>query len=155
MSVLSYDRLDYISWGLSMSLCPFIFKDPESTSYGNDSSARPIFGDSQNVFDSISIGFGKASGYTKKLLNRMSHRFFVSKLDRVKLAQKPNLSDEQVEIILKDPSPIVRLELAWNTTVSHEILRLLIRDKDPTVSNVARRRLIKTTNEIEISGISA
>ncbi|MCA9819179.1 MAG: hypothetical protein KC652_29030, partial [Cyanobacteria bacterium HKST-UBA01] len=50
-------------------------------------------------------------------------------------------------IVLNDRNPIVRLELAWNTSVSRETLQKLIRDPDPTVAAVARRRLIKSTDE--------
>lgn len=133
-----------------MSLCPFIFKDQESSSYGKDSSGPGAYSPARNSFDAISIESSKLAEFLKKYGTWLAHRFLSSKVDRIKLAQNPNLTEEQIQIVLNDPSPIVRLELAWNTSVSQDILRKLIRDKDRTVSTVARRRLIKTTGEVEI-----
>ena len=74
----------------------------------------------------------------------------INKENKILLAQKSNLSKQEIQAILNDSNPTVRLELAWNKSIDQETLRKLIRDSDRTVSAVARRRLIKVTDELAV-----
>ena len=57
------------------------------------------------------------------------------------LAQSNHISSEEVEILLSDPNPLVRIELAWNEVITEEALVKLIRDRNSSVSNIAKSRL--------------
>ncbi len=59
---------------------------------------------------------------------------------RMKNARTARLTQLQTEQLLRDPSPLVRIELVFNDTISGETLERLKRDPDFTVSTVARRK---------------
>ncbi len=59
---------------------------------------------------------------------------------RMKNARTSRLTASETEDLLRDPSPLVRLELVYNDTISGDTLERLKRDPDFTVSTVARRR---------------
>ncbi len=123
-----------------MRICPVIFKEPDDFNSGRK-------GESYSLLEVISElcrrTYEGASGIVKPLGSLLGGVL----TDRVKLAQKRFPSEEEVMMILRDRNPLARLELAWNNTISRETLRLLMRDPDRTVSAVARRRLIKATDE--------
>lgn len=59
---------------------------------------------------------------------------------RLQLAKSPKLTEAQLEHLIADPSPMVRLELVHNATITGEILELLKTDKDGTVADSARKK---------------
>lgn len=61
--------------------------------------------------------------------------------DRMKLAQSPGITDLEMTILLQDPNPLVRMELAWNDSVDELTLVKLLKDRNSSVSNIARVRL--------------
>lgn len=63
--------------------------------------------------------------------------------ERMRDARNKALSDEEVEVLLNDPNPMVRLELVHNDTISGEVLERLKHDPDVTVSTIARRKQIQ------------
>jgi hypothetical protein len=62
---------------------------------------------------------------------------------RMKDARTGTLSEEEIEILLKDPNPLVRMELVHNDTISGDILERLKHDPDVTVSTIARRKQLQ------------
>lgn len=130
---------------MAMKVCPVIYKEQNENLQGNGSgiSYSPVEVACESGRRVVSV-LGKA---VNEAVLRV--RLIVNNLttDRVKLAQKRNPTKQEILILMSDRNPLVRLELAWNRTVSTETLRSLIRDPDRTVSAVARRRLIKATDE--------
>ena len=63
--------------------------------------------------------------------------------ERLHDARNAVLSDDEVEVLLNDPNPMVRLELVHNDTISGEVLERLKHDPDVTVSTIARRKQIQ------------
>ncbi len=59
---------------------------------------------------------------------------------RLQLAKSPNLTEAQLEHLIADPSPMVRLELVHNATITGEVLELLKTDEDGTVADSARKK---------------
>lgn len=51
------------------------------------------------------------------------------------------MSRQEIEELLADPNPLVRMELAWNDSVPVRALQILEQDEEPVVSEVARLRL--------------
>ncbi|MDZ4833203.1 MAG: hypothetical protein SGJ27_05315 [Candidatus Melainabacteria bacterium] len=66
---------------------------------------------------------------------------------RVLLAKSPQITPKEIEHLLNDASPMVRLELVHNATMNGEILKLLKTDSDGSVADAARRR------QMELLGI--
>lgn len=61
--------------------------------------------------------------------------------DRMKLAQSPAITNLEITVLLEDPNPLVRMELAWNDSIDETALIKLLRDRNSSVSNIARVRL--------------
>ncbi len=59
---------------------------------------------------------------------------------RLQLAKSAQLTESELEHLLADPNPMVRLELVHNATITGETLELLKSDADGTVADNARRR---------------
>lgn len=59
---------------------------------------------------------------------------------RLALAKSAQITETELEHLLKDPSPMVRLELVHNATITGEILEILKSDEDGTVADNARRK---------------
>ena len=135
-----------------MSLCPIIFKDEQSHS----SDDRP--GLVSYCTEKISLSFvfelfSRVGNFIQEHLSLVATVICRKTRDRVEMAQRLDLTPAQIKCFINDPSPLVRMELAWNRSISQEVLRKLIRDPDHTVSSVARRRLIKSTDEITIADL--
>lgn len=60
---------------------------------------------------------------------------------RLQEAQGQAMSSQELEELLADPNPLVRMELAWNESVPVRVLRILEQDEEPVVCEVARLRL--------------
>ncbi|MCA9803680.1 MAG: hypothetical protein KC777_17030 [Cyanobacteria bacterium HKST-UBA02] len=60
---------------------------------------------------------------------------------RLQDAQSHAMSRQEIEELLADPNPLVRMELAWNDSVPVRVLQILEKDDEPVVSEVARLRL--------------
>lgn len=60
---------------------------------------------------------------------------------RLQEAQGQVMSSQELEELLADPNPLVRMELAWNESVPVHVLRILEQDEEPVVCEVARLRL--------------
>lgn len=139
-----------------MSLCPIIFKDTENEpnySKGLSSSGRLSDSAGKVSMDSISRVLTRIFQFLKDKCYAFLKIAQISGENKILLAQKQNLTEEEVTAILNDSNPTIRLELAWNKSISQQTLRRLIRDQDRTVSAVARRRLIKATDEMAIPNI--
>ena len=61
--------------------------------------------------------------------------------DRMNLAQNQSISREEMELLSKDPNPLVRIELAWNESIPEGVLIQLLKDRNSSVSNIAKVRL--------------
>lgn len=131
----------------AMRICPVMYKSAGDDFASREGGEKAGYSVGDIVREAASRSVNIIRSTFDRVLN--SARFFLSGMtaDKVKLAQKWGLSEEETLIVLNDRNPIVRLELAWNTSVSRETLQKLIRDPDPTVAAVARRRLIKSTDE--------
>ncbi|MBX9691144.1 MAG: hypothetical protein K2Z81_02100 [Cyanobacteria bacterium] len=64
---------------------------------------------------------------------------------RIELARSDQVSPRDLLELVQDPNPLVRMEVAWNRSATYSILLRLRHDKDATVANVARRRLMSIT----------
>ena len=67
-------------------------------------------------------------------------------IDRMNMAQSFKLSSEEAELLLSDPNPLVRIELAWNEVITEEILIRLLKDRNSSVSSIAKIRLASLLN---------
>ncbi len=59
---------------------------------------------------------------------------------RLQLAKSPKLTETEIEHLIADPSPVVRLELVHNATINGATLELLKTDKDSNVADTARKK---------------
>ena len=130
-----------------MRIGPVMYKSAGDDFASSGGGAKDSYSVGEIAREAASRSISFITATLDRVLNRV--RFFFSGMtaDKVKLAQKFGLSEEETLIVLNDRNPIVRLELAWNASISRETLQKLIRDPDPTVAAVARRRLIKSTDE--------
>ena len=137
-----------------MSLCPIIFKDEQSVST-NDRPGYPGHGSGSGrvSMSFVTENLKRLGVYMRERLNQAYTMVSRKKRDRMLVAQQRDLSPEQIQSLINDPSPLVRMELAWNKSLSPDVLRKLIRDPDHTVSTIARRRLIKATDEFAVPDI--
>lgn len=124
----------------AMRVVPYMFKDNEQFGSGRKEGSYSI----SEIFAEL---VRRCLDRIVALAKSVVRLFSCFRTDTVKLAQKSFLSEEEVMRVLNDGNPLARLELAWNNTVSRETLSHLLRDPDRTVSAVARRRLIKVTDE--------
>ena len=72
-------------------------------------------------------------------------RRFRSLPARMEVARDEATSVRELLDLVHDPSPLVRMEIAWNRSSTYSILNILRNDKDSDVATVARRRLMALT----------
>ncbi|MBZ0186802.1 MAG: hypothetical protein K8F91_11190 [Candidatus Obscuribacterales bacterium] len=90
-----------------------------------------------NSIESTAIGIAS-------LTNRMRRRSRKILGKRIQEARRQYLRPEKIEELMQDPNPLVRMELAWNQTISKRVLLRLRKDEDSLVSEVAKIRLERT-----------
>lgn len=79
---------------------------------------------------------------TGKIKKQLDHRTAPLEV-RMNEARTSKLTQSEIELLLKDPSPLVRMELVHNDTISGEVLERLKHDPDATVSMIARRKQLQ------------
>jgi len=90
----------------------------------------------KQTMDSIRSTLTGRTGEVQKQVARRS----LPLEERMKQARTKQLTESELEALLNDPSPLVRVELVHNDTISGDALEILKRDPDVTVSTIARRK---------------
>lgn len=122
---------------MPVAMCPpDVYRTEQRTNmrYGEAYTPNPFLQKIDNLFEWI---FSIPQKLEKL---KPVHRQIVLS-DRMVIAQSNHISSEEVELLLTDPNPLVRIELAWNEVIPEEVLIKLIKDRNSSVSNIAKSRL--------------
>ncbi len=129
-----------------MTWCPpFMVRPPEDSRPKRDKKGDDVPSPSEvmkSVWQSTKLSIASAGQSTFQLLKKKVETGTMSMEERMQDARTSRLTEERASELLSDPNPLIRLELAFNDTISGEILEQLKHDPDVTVSTVARRRLM-------------
>lgn len=120
--------------------CPFTIRPPEEHRHGPQDPNRP----SRPVLVTLGLWISQTASRFWELFSNKARKQIETRTatleERMADARKPNLTMEEVETLLNDSSPLVRMELVHNSTISGDTLERLKSDPDVTVSTIARRK---------------
>lgn len=81
-----------------------------------------------------------------KIMNPPKVQRHILLSDRMNMAQNLKITREEMELLLVDRNPLVRIELAWNESVPEALLIQLVKDRNSAVSKIAKLRLSTMLN---------
>lgn len=128
-------------WG-----CSFIYRPPEEMRERKYKRSDLGFRRPSPLRVVASSLYRKVGSVCAKLIEmgrNFGQAMFTPLPERLRVARSEDLDQNEVDRLIRDPSALVRLELAWNGTVSDAVLVKLRHDRNYNVANVARRRLIE------------
>ncbi len=135
-----------------MWCCPFVYRPPESLEKSRSAlirsgkkSQRSKVMRSRLSASSLSHAASKIYRTTFARLRAVALFKTRSLPKRMEMARSEDVSTRDLLELVQDPNPMVRMEVAWNRSATYSILLRLRQDKDTTVANVARRRLMAIT----------